>query len=291
MNTVLKFLLLSSVASATRPLAWENEDFVPKPPLDSTPEFLWDPESDPGGYIMYGTYNAVLFPNGVTADDIPYVPHDTLYCSWLLKVFSKFPPLLPLETWNCTALTFSFPSEEFLGEFNGKRICELGSCCQDWVDMGFRFAEDTLTWHKVMNDKLKGGMCSESDMKEEIYCVEVGGQTHINCLEMRVSPTEHAVTLPCMDNLVRYYSTHCPVFKTAMGLRFSGGYDSPIYFSRSTNEELISLDCLGGNPDIDICAPYSYYNPTSSTSNAPAASAEESSAQWTFSVMFAVFLL
>jgi len=294
MRAVFKVLLLCTVVSANRPLAWENEDFVPVAPRQETPEFLWDVETDPGGYVMYGTYNMVLFPNGVTEDDLPYVPHDTLFAAWLLKMFSLFPPTMPMEVWNCTAYGFEFPSNEFLGEFNGNRICDLGACCQEWVNLGYRYAEDTIAWHSTIGDNLKIGMCKESEMQEEIYCIEVNGQTHINCFEMRPTPGAHDMTLPCMDSMVQYYMTHCPVFKNVMTGKFGNfGYETPIYLSRSTNEELISLDGTLILPDVDICAPYSYYNPATSkatSSSSPKIADVESSAKWVFSLSLLALL-
>jgi len=250
------------------PLA--NEIYVPPDMLSSEPDFTYAAD-DAGGYPWYASFSlstkkgdfnggAIHDFGGTLVDEyFPYVPHLS-GCFIYLAVNTYGAPVQggwpwADESWNCTEFGHFYGSGDFTGEVNGKRVCQVGSCCSTTVPLAgkMKYADDQLDWHSWLNDKVKLAVC-ETPI-EEVYCVMVDGHSHFNCFEYWPGPTDRYVVLPCMDMLILSFM-ECVVYKT----KYSDMYeiDSPVYRARNSDEGNMVLDAGSYMPD-KICHPYSYY--------------------------------
>lgn len=263
MYTPLRFAVLLcglSAAAAVYPMsfAFENEIYRPPDPEAGNPNFSYDPDTDPGGYLHYGAWTMKLFPNGPTDADMPWTPHKTFHTSYLLVITYAFTPVNPLAFWNCSLTGNIFTSADFLGVIDNKKICEVGSCCSNFYDKP-AFSPDALQWHTTNSEKNSAGLCPV--MEEEAYCMEIIGHSNENCLEYFVAPDQLLTNIICVDIIARFY-LKCPVFKTAISTRWKmDGYEPMTYLEQNTNEQIIVIDSLVVYGEERICSPHSYYHP------------------------------
>lgn len=259
---MLRFVIagvLIASASAAYPTTYpfENEAYVPENLPASTPSLTYD-DTDVGGYFFTYHYNGDLHQG--TAE-MPYA--FTANGCWAYGFVKNFgaPPVLSVSTWNCSLKGIFFGDDDFTGLVNGDKVCDVGSCCSEYVGK-VKYSDDQMDWHTWLNDKSAAGLCG--DVPEAEYCIYVAGNFNVNCFEYILSVTERLVTFPCHDNANLFWLS-CQVFKS-MGWNIYY-VEPPIYEDLMTVEQSFTSQAMVLQPDR-VCHPYSYYNPASSASSA-----------------------
>jgi len=222
------------------------------------PDFSFDNDADPGGYIYWGLHELTIFGGTITEDDMPYCAHSNKSTMWLLVKVYGTPPILPLQSWNCTAKDLVLAAKDFTGLINNVKICNVGECCSGLYDKP-KYGDDQLAWHSWANDRAASGLC-DAPQTEEMYCISVGGHFHTNCYEYYPTPDTRLWNWPCYDNAILYWMT-CAVFRQAYAFQYAiGSQDSPIHQNSLSNEEGLTFDGMFSLHDR-VCNPYSYYFP------------------------------
>jgi hypothetical protein len=244
---------------------FENESYIPPPLVPSTPDYTFNPDTDPGGYAYRGV-TLWVFDGVLTDDDFPYIPHNSGFSQYVLVNSYSAPPVLQSDVWNCSGKGIVFEKSDFLGVANNEEVCTPGSCCSDIIGLP-KFGEDQHEQHDWFNGRAASGLCDVAP--EEVYCIQVGGHFQVNCFSYWVHPTELPAPLICFDSFVVFH-LNCNVFKTTYPMILP--WDPPVYYDLMTMEETIVNDAAVFIPDR-VCHPYSYYHPnTASTSGSSSAS-------------------
>jgi len=258
LTCLLGFALILTVTAdqypATFPL--ENEAYRGAGYVPSTPDFSYVPESDPGGYMFYCCVELGLMGGTITEDDLPYVTHHNGFSRYVHVAQFSAPPVVPEFVWNCTQKEIHYSSADFTGEVNGQKVCEVGECCSQVYGLP-KFSEDTMTWHSWANDRLAGALCPQ-DVYEALYCIFVGGDSQVNCLEYMLTPATRVAYFPCPDSWTLFW-LQCTVFQTQYEWKYNN--EPPPYLAQLTNEQQVWLDANGVSQHR-VCHPYSYYFPS-----------------------------
>jgi len=265
---------------------FENESFVPVEVPASTPDFSFNADTDPGGYIYRGNIAMEIFGGTLTDDDIPYCNHSNQYSMWLMVMVYGTPPVLPFQTWNCTTSGLTFVDSDFTGIVNNEKICNVGSCCTAMMGLP-KFGSDQMTWHSWADDRAAANLC-DVPQTEALYCVLVGGHYQANCYEYYPGPSDRIYMQVCFDNIIHYWLT-CTVFKSAYAFSYvAGSQDTPIYQAKLSPEESMSFDAVFTLADR-LCHPYSYFFPETLQGQSASSAATSSTSSDTSSESSAKF--
>jgi len=294
-HTLVSVLVLPALVSAAisypATYPFENEKYVPAPLPAETPDWSFDIENDPGGYIYYGPETFTFFPEGIPTDDMfPYTPHNNRFSTFLIAAYFNLSPVQNPEFWNCTLTGNFFEAGNFYGEVNGENICVVGSCCTSYIGLP-KWSNDQGDNHDWLNSRVKSALCPSP--VEDLYCMLVNGQSQIACVEMFPSALERIVTPVCYNVYITYYLS-CPLFKTVYTPSYE--WDTNTYRNKCSVEEFITYDAHAELQDR-VCHPASYYDPSQlkEAGGQPVAGStqqndSESSTGW-LSVIFACLLL
>lgn len=254
-------LMVGVAAAAAYPTTYpyENENFVP-PNIAVVPEpnLTYDPETDTGGYVYYYAVKLGRFDGAVQDSDMPYCDQKNGFCQYALVNTFFCPPEFPIQIWNCTTRNYIFDSADFSGMANGQKVCEVGACCSQYYGQ-VKFSDDQMDWHSWLDDRNSAALCGDIAV-EDNYCIWVGGDFQMNCIDYHLSALERLVVTACYDSFVRFYFD-CTVFLSVYTPATIK--EPPAFQDGMSNEETIIHDSISFLQDR-ICFPYSYYYPSES---------------------------
>jgi len=266
MMRVLCLALLVAVAAADghqypngypKSYPFENENWdVPAIVPVEAPNLTLDPETDTGGYIYWFVVALGKFDGYVQDKDMPYCDQFNGFCMYNLVNTYFVPPVLPLVVWNCTSRLNYFANTDFTGQAAGQKICDVGSCCSEYIGNP-KYSVDQMDWHSWLDDRAGAALCGDIKV-EDNYCIFVGGDFQMNCIEYHLSALDRLVVTACFDTFVRYYMD-CSVFLsvyTPASIK-----EPPAYMAGMSNAETLVHDSVSFLQD-KICHPYSYYYPS-----------------------------
>lgn len=239
---------------STYPFENNVEENVPVALPAATPNYEFTHDTDPGGYIYLSTlcdlnsHDFAVRPYSMCSDCGVSMAH-------LVFTFS-LPPVLPMQTWNCTASGFTFSASDFYGEVGGMQIeCAQGGCCSDFVGKP-AYTLDPVSFHEKWNKYIQIGSCTTS-LPEAFYCAEIAYDWV--CFDRYVSAAERTHVEACYD-LAYVYFRSCPVFRSIGVNSENEAYETKLYLANLSPDE--SFVVYGVHTYNDrVCHPYSYYFP------------------------------
>lgn len=294
MNFVLAVFFIGNAAAQLYPDThpFENEAVIPPAWPAATPSLSFD-DSDPGGYIHVYAEQLKYFGGTITMDECPYCPCMNGFYMYLYVAIFEIPPMDPPDDWNCTLIGYFWKASDWTGVVAGERVCDVGSCCSTIVGEA-KYSDDTADYESWLNNRVEGSNCGTPT--HDLYCLLVGGDFWINCLEYTPTPTDRVYTVPCYDNLFLFYSD-CQLFSVEFPITYAK--EPPLYYGSLTVSETISVETYQLIQD-KVCHPYSYFFPSSNSpagadsgadSGAAPPSSSDSSSAATWAPVIAAFIL
>jgi hypothetical protein len=251
--SVLACFLFSCTFAAPTTFPFENEAYVPPDLLPATPSYTFT-DDDNGGYHWTHIWNLDL--NTV---DLPFCLMISNANMFPLVYTYNAPPILSIDSWNCTVLGIEFAASDFSGVVNGvspQTMCDVGNCCKDMLGE-YKFADDQDDWHNWIDNLAQIGLCGEVPV-EELYCNFIAGHYQGNCFTRLTGQLTRTHTFPCIDVHTLYFLS-CPVYQT-VPVHFGYAPEPDKYLDQLTAEERIVVYNSVEEAD-HICKPYSYFFP------------------------------
>jgi len=242
---------------------FENEAFVPEDLPASTPDFSYDPASDPGGYYYLGetcdhnTCDAVD-----TANNRYYTPFEK--CRTIEYRFVNtwnIPPLLETQTWNCSSKGTTYSAALYFGVIDGNTICSAGECCSNTYGHVCYSDQEATALHELYSGISSVGMCDA--MTEAVYCWATVHEP-VDCFENNFQPGLYAFPVPCKDNTILWLLT-CNVYKSTGLVESFELRDSPTYLNTLTISQQYTFQHMWPEHRMRNCLPHSYYFPDTAT--------------------------
>jgi hypothetical protein len=278
MHKIVAVLLLSGALAAPTTFPFENEAYVPPQLVASTPSYTFTDDDD-GGYHWTHIWNLDL--NTV---DMPFCIMISDCNAFTLVYTFNAPPVLPIESWNCSSYSPFFTQEDFTGVVNGasvQTVCQVGNCCKDFMSE-YKFADDQPDWHNWLDNLSSSGLCEDVPV-EILYCNLVNGHYQGNCFNRLLTQLTRTLTLPCVDVHTLYFLS-CPVYKT-VAIDFGFDPEPKKYLDGLTNEERIVT--FNSEEESDhVCHPYSYFFPAAGSPAGSASAADDESSAALASLVF-----
>lgn len=258
---LLKLSLLGflGVAQAQYPSTYpfENEGkHAPALLPAAEPDWTFETNTDPGGYIYRGT---LCDMNDHDFSVRGYsMCSDCGTCMAHLVYSFALPPMLPMQTWNCSATGLKFSEADFFGEVGGKQIeCAAAQCCSEFLGKP-AYTLDAVSFHEKWNNYITVGACKTS-LPEALYCAEIAYDWV--CFDRFVSPDERTHIEACY-NMVNVYFRECAVYNGVGVNSENEAYETKMYLSALSPDESFSVYGVHTYTDR-ICHPYTYYFPVS----------------------------
>lgn len=254
----LKILLLISFAFACEAAVYpstypfENEPLSPPILPESTPDYSYDMDNDPGGYItkIYKCdLNDPEFMTEAHGNYWDYCEYQQMYAFYATNGAAT---AFGVAAFNCSEKR-EVTAADLGGVINSKTVCT--NCCPDVVGQKV-WGEDFGSYLSLIETATVNGVCDT--VTHETYCVTCIAHAML-CIQHFIDAGERTYVIACFDSVWHWLMT-CSVFKTTGVVELVKGEDTlPYLNSLSAVEQFVvfGFQYYGDR----VCLPYSYYFP------------------------------
>jgi len=270
------------------------------PDLDlphTTPDFSYNPSSDPGGYH----YNGLIIKDWMAEQTGPvfYMVPKMLALAYIYHSLTGLDERQsPAKMFNCTGNGNIITTNVFSGILDNHRYCTAPDCCKKWIGKG-SYVQVTTAYYQqtetLITSILVAGGCNPATFTEELYCQSVNFFPYF-CITYMTSRSQRQYLVSCMDYSYGYIIT-CPVVR-AVGYApafTSWKTEPPSYISKLSILNSIVIYMIDYWKNVDrVCLPKSYFEPGQTPPSSSTSSTKPSSSTSgieVFSILFAIFFL